>query len=267
MSTLPTRAIAHAYITEHGLQNILNRAVNACVHAKATDPIGFIIEHLKAVKEAATSNTTVAQEKEEKNEDATTTALVPAVTSEFDGVLLEAARKGDFAKVEALLAKGADVKAVSKDMYQEGMTPLHRAALNGHTAIVDTLLAHGADAKAVDSFGRTPLHFAAMEGRTATVDALLKAGADGTAKDNSGKSPAEWAKNAKHPMIAAKCDPAFAKVEGEKLKKAFEEATTVHVLSTRFNEPSEEAVAAWCKANGIKKKNIYTDEELSLIHI
>ena len=79
MSTLPTRAIAHAYITEHGLQNILNRAVNACVHAKAADPIGFIIEHLKAVKEAAASNTMVAEEKEEA-----TTAVVPAVTSEFD---------------------------------------------------------------------------------------------------------------------------------------------------------------------------------------
>ena len=61
MSTLPTRAIAHAYITEHDLQNILNRAVNACVHAKAADPIGFIIDHLKAVKEAA-SNTTVAED-------------------------------------------------------------------------------------------------------------------------------------------------------------------------------------------------------------
>ena len=33
MSTLPTRAIAHAYITG-SLQNILNRAVNACVHAR-----------------------------------------------------------------------------------------------------------------------------------------------------------------------------------------------------------------------------------------
>ena len=61
MSTLPTRAIAHAYITEHDLQNILNRAVNACVHAKAADPIGFIIEHLKAVKEAVESNTMVVE--------------------------------------------------------------------------------------------------------------------------------------------------------------------------------------------------------------
>ena len=62
-------------------------------------------------------------------------------------------------------------------------------------------------------------------------------------------------------MIVAKCDPAFAKAEGEKLRKAFEEATTVHVLSTRFNEPSEEVVVAWYKANGIKKtKEVFNSE-------
>ena len=54
-------------------------------------------------------------------------------------------------------------------------------------------------------------------------------------------------------MIVAKIDPAFAKAEGEKLRKAFEEATTVHVLSTRFNEPSEEVVEKRYKANGVKK--------------
>ena len=123
MSTLPTRAIAHAYITEHDLQNILNRAVNACVHAKAADPIGFIIEHLKAVKEAVESNTMVAEEKKEE----ATTAVVPAVTSEFDEALLEAARKGDLAKVEALLAQGADVKAVDASFFGGGNTPLHAA--------------------------------------------------------------------------------------------------------------------------------------------
>ena len=93
-----------------------------------------------------------------------------------------------------------------------------------------------------------------MDGHTAIVDTLLKAGADGTAKDDNGRSPADFAKDKKHPIIVAKCDPAFAKAEGEKLRKAFEEATTVHVLSTRFNEPSEEVLAAWYKANGIKKR-------------
>ena len=82
---LPTLAAAHAYVTEHGLQELLQSAVNACIQANAADPIGFIIDHLKAVKEAAASNTMVAVEKEEA-----TTAVVPAVTSEFDEALCEA---------------------------------------------------------------------------------------------------------------------------------------------------------------------------------
>ena len=53
------------------------------------------------------------------------------------------------------------------------------------------------------------------------VDTLLKAGADGTAKDKDGKSPADLALENRHPMIVAKCDPAFAKAEGEKLRAAF----------------------------------------------
>ena len=89
MSTLPTRAFAHAYITEHDLQNILNIAVNACVHAKAADPIGFIIDHLKAVKEAvvpvATSAAAGAVAEEEKS------AIEPAETSELAEELCNAA--------------------------------------------------------------------------------------------------------------------------------------------------------------------------------
>ena len=110
--------------------------------------------------------------------------------------------------------------------------------------------------------GETPLHNAARRPhRDASTRCWTKraptgrqrnSGADGT----KGKSPADLAKDNKHPMIVAKCDPAFAKAEGEKLRKAFEEATTVHVLSTRFNEPSEEVVAAWYKANGIKKTKL-----------
>ena len=128
--------------------------------------------------------------------------------------------------------------------------------------MVHALLAHGANVKAVmDKHGMTPLHWAAENGHSATVDTLLKAGADGTVKDKWGRSPADFAKDKKHPIIVAKCDPAFAKAEGEKLRKAFEEATTVHVLSTRFNEPSEEALAKWYKANGIKKTKEVFDSE------
>ena len=113
----------------------------------------------------------------------------------------------------------------------------------------------------------TPLHWAAGKGRTAIVDALLKAGANGTAKNKYGKSPADLAKNNKHPIIVAKCDPAFAKAEGEKVRKAFEEATTVHVLSTRFNEPSEEVLAAWYKANGVKKTKYVLNKETGKLEV
>ena len=68
------------------------------------------------------------------------------------------------------------------------------------------------------------------DGHSATVDALLKAGADGTAKNNKGKSPADLALEYKHPIIAAKCDPALAKAEGDKLRAAFKGAKRVHVL-------------------------------------
>ena len=96
------------------------------------------LEQTVAAKDALLQEKTVAK------------AVVPAVTSEFDKPLLNAAQKGDFAEVEALLAKGADVKAVDKtNSYLEGMTPLHYAAMRGHSAIVDTLLAHGADVKVI----------------------------------------------------------------------------------------------------------------------
>ena len=49
----------------------------------------------------------VGEEKEKAG-----TAAGPVVTSKFDEALLEAAKKGDLAEVEALLAKGADVKAL-----------------------------------------------------------------------------------------------------------------------------------------------------------
>ena len=250
----------------------------------------------EAAVPVATPAAAVAVAKEEK------LAIVPAATSEFDETLCKAAKKGTSREVEALLAKGAIVKAVVKygpyagftllhyaaqgghsaivdtllakgadvkavdeegrtsalgggcghtaivdtllahgadaksavsDGTYAGWTALHKAAEFGHAAIVDTLLAHGADAKAVDQFdGTTPLHYAAENGHTAIVDALLKAGADGTAKNKFGKSPADLALEKRYLMIVAKCDPAFAKAEGEKLREAFKGAKRVSVLSS-----------------------------------
>ena len=70
--------------------------------------------------------------------------------------LLEASEQGDLCKVVALLAGGADVKAV--DGYSN--TPLHLASRRGHDKLVEVLLAYGADINAKNNLNFTPLHSA-----------------------------------------------------------------------------------------------------------
>ena len=73
----------------------------------------------------------------------------PAIASS----LVEAASKGDTDKVQALLAKGADVNAKAYN----GYTALMSAAWGGHTDIVQALLAKGADVNAKQKNGSTAL--------------------------------------------------------------------------------------------------------------
>ncbi|MBD0391954.1 ankyrin repeat domain-containing protein, partial [Wolbachia endosymbiont of Pentalonia nigronervosa] len=105
--------------------------------------------------------------------------------------LHSAARKGHLNVVNALLGKGADVKAKTKD----GWTPLHLAAINGHLNVVKALLGKGADVNAkakgdwmplhsADDW--TPLHLAAINGHLNVVNALLGKGADVKAKTKDG---------------------------------------------------------------------------------
>ena len=133
--------------------------------------------------------------------------MVPAVTSEFDEALLEAARKGDLAKVEALLAQGADVKAVDASMFGGGYTLLHHAAEKGHTAMVDTLLAHGAGEGGGQEHGMTAAALGGNERPQRDRRHAAKRGRRRTAKDVNGKSPADVAKDNKHPIIVASATP------------------------------------------------------------
>ncbi len=74
------------------------------------------------------------------------------------GKLHKAADKGNLAKVERLIAKGANVNAKDTKL---GATPLHYAAKKGHTAIAELLIAKGANVNAKIKNGLTPLHGAA----------------------------------------------------------------------------------------------------------
>ena len=108
--------------------------------------------------------------------------LVPTVS--FAGPLGDAAKNGDVAEIERLLATGADVNEPG------GLgAPLHWAAMNGHTNVVELLAANGADLEAKSSMLGTPLHAAARFERVDAAEALLSAGADPNSKDKDDFTP------------------------------------------------------------------------------
>ena len=93
--------------------------------------------------------------------------------------LLSAAYSGDKAKVDALIASGADVNA--KDA-RNGHDALLYATLGSKTDVVELLIAKGADVNAKVFNGATPL-FSAKTREIAEF--LIAKGADVNAKDNS----------------------------------------------------------------------------------
>ena len=103
--------------------------------------------------------------------------------------LFDAARSGDAALADSLIAAGANVNEADA----EKVTPLHIAAAGGHGELIRVLLAAGADAGARDMYGFTPLHSAAREGHLAAVQSLVESGADVNAVDIDNFTPAQVA--------------------------------------------------------------------------
>jgi ankyrin repeat protein len=88
----------------------------------------------------------------------------------------DAARKGDQAKVIALLKQDPDLVS-SKDKF--GNTPLHLAALHDQPAVAVLLLANGADVNAKNTSGETPLTTALLSYQHKEMaELLLTHGAD-----------------------------------------------------------------------------------------
>src|SRR6185436_5228434 len=93
--------------------------------------------------------------------------------------LRSAASAGDLAKVQELLASGADVNAANA----YGGTALAFACDHGHPAVVDLLLARGANVNAEDRYYHaTPLSWAVERGHADIVRSLLAKGAQGEAE-------------------------------------------------------------------------------------
>lgn len=109
---------------------------------------------------------------------------------ELRAELVDAAFKGDEARVRSLLAQGADPNSRSDD----GGTALGAAALKGSVGIIRLLLHAGAVVNERSKNGElTPLHLAVMQGDVACVGALLQAGADVNARDGAGMAPLMYA--------------------------------------------------------------------------
>ena len=109
----------------------------------------------------------------------------------FDArALLRAAGEGDAARVESLLAAGADVNAAAEG----GETALLRAASKGRLQVVRTLLKAGADPNAEREDGFTALGVAVFFGYADIVRELLAGGADPTAKGRLGTTAEQWAR-------------------------------------------------------------------------
>jgi ankyrin repeat protein len=88
--------------------------------------------------------------------------------------LIDAARLGDLARVQQLLAQ--DRTLINQKDERFGATPLHWAVLRGHRNVVEYLLAQGADRGAKNDSGETPLQVAVRAKRSELVS-LLQSGA------------------------------------------------------------------------------------------
>ena len=150
-------------------------------------------------------------------------------TQDVNGDLIEAVRQNDSTRVEALIAKGANVNA----SWRYGETPLFFACDRGFTQVVKVLLEHGAEVNIKDTFyGMTPVMRAAYKDHVDVVKMLL---ARGASADSVLMSGAEY----------GKLDLVKAALDSGKVKKE----SLSWALSTAYREKHPE-VAELLKAAG-----------------
>jgi len=106
-----------------------------------------------------------------------------------DSLVADAAMNGDYATVQSLLQKKADVNAPQAD----GATAIQWAAYQDDLKLADLLLAAGANPKTPNRDGATALQLASVRGSAAMIAKLLKAGADANERGVHGETPLMYA--------------------------------------------------------------------------
>ncbi len=139
--------------------------------------------------------------------------LLTCLSAVNAGEIHDAVRKGDLARVKAILEKNP---GVINETDKEKQTPLHIATISNNLKLVDLLISRGADIKARDNKNRTPLYWAARETCPDIVDLLVKKGVDVNATDSEGFTPlhcvARWSgcdrsKRITEILLKAKANP------------------------------------------------------------
>jgi ankyrin repeat protein len=111
------------------------------------------------------------------------------------------------AVIDLLLARGADVNAVSRNA--DANAPLHAAAAGGaDVAVMSRLVEAGARVNHRQSGGFTALHEVAAIGNAAVARLLLDSGAHPDMRNSDGQTPAELARAAGHTAVADVLDDA-----------------------------------------------------------
>ena len=109
-----------------------------------------------------------------------------------------AVRADDLAKVNKLLASGADPKAANR----YGITPLYLACENANPAIIERLLKAGADPNSTSTEGETALMTVARTGVVEAARVLLDHGAKVDGREEwHGQTALMWAVNEEHPAM------------------------------------------------------------------
>ncbi len=103
--------------------------------------------------------------------------------------LIEAAKLGFLAVVEALLDHGADPE-IQEGVDNASGTPLNRAIDYGHAAVVRLLLQRGANPRVFDIYNRTVVHSAAVNGQDEILRILFEkpTGVDINAQGTNGRT-------------------------------------------------------------------------------